>query len=265
MSLGRRVSATGSCAALYAIGAFATSYLVSPFGRGQFRPTVVIPALFSIIYGPEVGGVGAAIGTLIADSAKHGSIYLPSLLSAVPGNLIGFYALGRMLRKDFSWRMFSLVSQISLALGCFTVAYLYSLAVSFLGMLPPNLASYDLFLLGTSLALWFFITEYPFVILLVPPVLRAVRAKLPEVAKVEGKPSWLISLTLPGSVFLAISLLLTLTPASAEVMRGLLVKLNPSYAVSTLYLIQLLFAGSGVAMALSGLLLQLRGSQGLKP
>ncbi|MEM0017680.1 MAG: hypothetical protein QXU23_04655 [Candidatus Korarchaeum sp.] len=58
MSLGQRVSATGLCAALYAIGSFSTSYIVSPFGRGQFRPAVVIPALFSIIYGPEVGGWG---------------------------------------------------------------------------------------------------------------------------------------------------------------------------------------------------------------
>ncbi|MEM0191703.1 MAG: ECF transporter S component [Candidatus Korarchaeum sp.] len=258
MSLGQRVSATGLCAALYAIGSFSTSYIVSPFGRGQFRPAVVIPALFSIIYGPEVGGVGAAMGTLIADSAKHGSIYLPSLLAAVPGNFLGFYVLGRMLRREFNWTRFSLASQLSLALGCATVAYLYAFVISLLGMLPPNLTTYDLLLLGTSLALWFFITEYPFVILLVPPILRAVRAKLPRT--VEGKPSWLVSLALPGLVFLAISLLLTLTPASAEVMRGLLVKLNPSYAASTLYLIQLLFAGSGVAMAISGVLLQLRGS-----
>ncbi len=262
MSLARRVSATGLCAALYAIGAFSTSYLVSPFGRGQFRPAVVIPALFSIIYGPEVGGLGAAMGTLIADSVKRGGLYLPSLLAAVPGNFLGFYVFGRMLKRDFSWNRFSVASQVSLALGCAAVAYLYTAVISLLGMLPPNITGHDLLMLGTSLALWFFITEYPFVILLVPPILRAVGAKPPGAA--EGKPSWLISLALPGAIFLAISLLLTLTPASAEVMRGLLVKLNPSYAASTLYLIQLLFAGSGAAMAIFGFLLQIR-SWGLKP
>ncbi|RDD52848.1 MAG: hypothetical protein BA066_07505 [Candidatus Korarchaeota archaeon NZ13-K] len=257
MSLARRVSATGLCAALYAIGSFATSYIVSPFGRGQFRPAVVLPALFSLIYGPEVGGMGAAIGTLIADSVKHGGLYLPSLLAAAPGNFLGFYLLGRMLRREFTWTRFSLASQLSLALGCATVAYLYTVVISLLGMLPPGLTAYELLLLGTSLTLWFFITEYPFVILLVPPILRALGQGIPR-APAEGGPSWLLSLALPGAAFLAVSLLLTLTPASAEVMRGILLKLNPSYAASTLSLMQLLFAGSGVAMLLSGVILQIR-------
>lgn len=258
MRSGERVAATSVCAALYALGSFATSYIVSPFGRGQFRPAVVIPAIFTIIYGPEVGGLGAAIGTLIADSAKHGSFYLPSLLAAVPGNFLGFYLLGRMLRREFSWAKFSIASQLSLALGCATVAYLYTLSISLLGMLPPTLNSYELFLLGTSLALWFFITEYPFVILLAPPLLRAVKSRLPFVSVSEGRPSWLTSLVLPGAIFLVVALMLTFTPASAEVMRGLLLKLNPGYAASTLYLMQLLFAGSGVAMTLAGLILQFK-------
>ncbi len=256
MGMGERVSATGLCAALYAIGSFLTSYLVSPFGRGQFRPAVVLPAIFSIVYGPGVGGLGAAIGTVIADSMKHGSLYLPSLLAAAPGNFIGFYILGKLTKRDFNWRKFSIASQISLWIGCATVAYLYTIVISLLGMLPPSLTPEDLFMLGTSLTLWFFITEYPFVILLVPPILRALKFR----GELKGGPSWLISLAIPGAIFLTISLMITFTPASSEILRGLIVKLNPSYALSTLQLIQLLFAGSGAAMTIVGLLLQVRGA-----
>jgi len=255
MGTGERVSATGLCAALYAIGSFLTSYLVSPFGRGQFRPAVVLPAIFSILYGPGVGGLGAAIGTVIADSMKHGSLYLPSLLAAAPGNFIGFYIFGK-LTKDFNWRKFSIASQISLWVGCATVAYLYTIVISLLGMLPPSLTPEDLFMLGTSLTLWFFITEYPFVILLVPPILRALKFR----GELGGEPSWLSSLAIPGAVLLAISLIITFTPASSEIMRGLILKLNPSYASSTLQLIQLLFAGSGAAMTIAGFLLQVKGT-----
>lgn len=259
---GEIVSATGFCAALYAIGSYLTCYLVSPFGRGQFRPAVVLPAIFSIIYGPEAGGLGAAIGTVIADSAKHGALYLPSLLAAAPGNFIGFYIFGKLTRKNFNWRRFSIASQLSLWIGCATVAYLYTLVISLLRMLPPSLTPEDLFMLGTSLTLWFFITEYPFVILLVPPILRVLAPilGLKLQADLRRGPSWLISLTIPGIILLAISLIITFTPASSEVMKGLLVKLSPSYASSTLQLIQLLFTGSGAAMVVIGLLLQIRGA-----
>ena len=83
--------ATVMCAALYAVGSFVTAYIPSPWGFGQFRPAVVIPAFFAVLFGPMPAGIGAAIGTLIADSVKHGYLYHGSFLAAVPGNFIGFY------------------------------------------------------------------------------------------------------------------------------------------------------------------------------
>lgn len=266
LSPGRFVASTGVCAALYAIGSITTAYVVSPFGRGQFRPSVLIPALFAIAYGPEVGGLGAAMGTLMADSLKHGTLYIPSLLAAVPGNFVGFYLLGKILEKKFGWSKFAIASQISLFAGNAVVAYLYAWVISFLGFLPPTLTSYELFLLGTSLTLWFFITEYPFVLLLSPPLLKILAScsvqELNERLKDPSeRPSWLVSLSLPGIVFLGISAIILMTPASSALLKGLLLKLSPSYAEATLSLIKIMFTGSGLALTLAGILLHLSMSE----
>jgi uncharacterized membrane protein len=106
--------ATIMCAALYAISSFATAYIPSPWGFGQFRPGVVIPAFFAAIFGPMPAGIGAALGTLIADSVKHGYLYPGSYLAAVPGNFIGFYLFGYILRKKFNWGRFILASNVTL-------------------------------------------------------------------------------------------------------------------------------------------------------
>jgi hypothetical protein len=59
-------------AVLYAILSFATANIQSSWYSGQFRPAIVVPALFASVFGPLLGGIGAAVGTLIADSVKHG-------------------------------------------------------------------------------------------------------------------------------------------------------------------------------------------------
>ena len=93
------LTATTMNAVLYAVFSLVTAYIPSPWGGGQFRPAVVIPAFFATIFGPWVGGIGAAIGTLIADSIKHGQLYAGSYLAAVPGNFVGFYLFGYIKQR----------------------------------------------------------------------------------------------------------------------------------------------------------------------
>ena len=126
------IVATAINAALYAIGAFTTSYIPSPWGVGQFRPAVVIPAFFATIFGPWAGGIGAALGTLIADSVKHGGLYFGSLLAAVPGNFVGFFIFGYFLRKKFTWARFVTVTNIMLIIANLIVAFLYVFAFKLL-------------------------------------------------------------------------------------------------------------------------------------
>jgi hypothetical protein len=78
-------------------------------GSGQFRPAVVIPAVFASIRSCRRGLV-AAVGTLIADPIAHGQIYVRSLVSAVPGNFVGFYIFGWLMKTGFNWANYVKVS-----------------------------------------------------------------------------------------------------------------------------------------------------------
>ncbi|MBN1683323.1 ECF transporter S component [Candidatus Bathyarchaeota archaeon] len=127
-----KIMVTVICAALYAVGSYLTAYIPSPWGVGQFRPAVVIPAYFAIIFGPLPAGIGAAFGTLLADSIKHGYLYPGSLIAAVPGNFIGFYFMGKLLWKKFSWDRFIIIINAGLFLANAIVSILYVFAYKLL-------------------------------------------------------------------------------------------------------------------------------------
>jgi len=231
-----------------------TAWIVSPWGRGQFRPAVAIPAVFAIISSsPLVPALGAAIGTLIADSIKHGCLYIPSLMAAVPGNFLGFYALSYLIHKRFSWRNFIIYSAASLALGCFIVAFLYVPVIYFLGALPPTLSPTDLALFSSALTIWFFITEYPFVILLTPPIAKAVSYATPSLVSRDvafsslrselPRRDFALALLAPGTALLTIGLALLLTPIGGLIASGLAIKFSSAQvgaitaAITTLLLV----------------------------
>lgn len=87
-------------AALYALIGIATTLGVFAIvvGGVRFWPSVFIPAVFAQVFGPIVGGLGAAIGIFISDMIVHGNA-LVSLTIGVPANFIGFYILGAIARS----------------------------------------------------------------------------------------------------------------------------------------------------------------------
>jgi len=89
-------------AALYASFGYLTylGIFAPVFGTVRFWPAVIIPAAFSILCSPKIGGIGAAIGIFISDMLVHGSPLL-SLTVGVPANLIAFYLIGLLARR---WR-----------------------------------------------------------------------------------------------------------------------------------------------------------------
>ncbi len=101
------VAMIGVSAALYAIVGYLTNLgIVSPVvGVVRFWPSVIIPAIFAVLFGPWVGGTGAAIGIFISDMLHpgHGIAFL-SLTVGVPSNFIGFYLIGLISRKNMKWR-----------------------------------------------------------------------------------------------------------------------------------------------------------------
>ncbi|MEM1544163.1 MAG: ECF transporter S component [Candidatus Bathyarchaeia archaeon] len=90
------------CAALYAFIGRLTDLNITGPGGVAFWPAVVIPAVFATLFGPWVGGVGAAIGIFIRDMLFHGDALL-SLSAGVTANFIGFFVFGRIVHSSLNW------------------------------------------------------------------------------------------------------------------------------------------------------------------
>lgn len=253
------IVATALCAGLYAVGSYLTAYIPSPWGAGQFRPAVIIPAFFAAIFGPMTGGVGAALGTLIADSAKHGYPYPGSFLAAVWGNFIGFYLFGWILKKKFSWRRFVAASNITLTLANAIVAFLY---VFLFKVLYLNNLTYKGTLdvqifFSIGLTIWWFVTMLPFVLLVTPLLIRAAARAMPSIVPKDVR-LYSINEDLPKTTFS----LAFLVPGLIMVLTGLAASysilgdyINSSLGEPISTVIRLMFYVSGGVLSILGVLI----------
>jgi len=122
---------TGLSAALYAVIGILTSLgIVAPvIGVVRFWPAVIVPATFAVLFGPWVGGIGAAVGIFISDMVYpgHGNALL-SLTVGVPANFLGFYLIGRISKMNLELKEVI----IGMGAGCLILALVAYLAVNFL-------------------------------------------------------------------------------------------------------------------------------------
>ena len=252
------VVSTALCAALYAVGAYATAYIQSPWGMGQFRPAVIIPAFFATIFGPWTGGVGAALGTLICDSVKHGTLHMGSLIAAVPGNFVGFFLFGYIVKRKFTWGRFVLASNVTLVIGNLIVGFLYVFAYKLLYAQALKMSWEALTLLSLGLTIFWFITMLPFVLLVTPPLIRAAALAFPGIVSEEirmhslkseiPKKTFGLALAVPGIAMLLVGLATTYSPFGSYLATNFASTFTPV----VMDLLQLLFYGSGIVLSVLG-------------
>jgi len=252
------ITSTALCAALYAVCSFATAYIQSPWGMGQFRPAVIVPAFFAIVFGPWVGGIGAAVGTLICDSIKHGTLYMGSLIAAVPGNFVGFYLLGYVAKKRFTWSRFILASNITLIVGNFIVAFLYIFAYKLLYAQALKMPVEALVALSIGLTLFWFITMLPFMLIITPLLIKAAAVAFPTIVSEDirvcslkkeiPKRAFSLSLIVPGIVMLLLGVATTSSPLGYYLTS----EFAKIFTSKIMELLQLLFYGSGVTLLIMG-------------
>ena len=125
------VAVIGICAALYAVVGRLTAG-VTFLGVGLL-PAVVIPAIFAVLYGPWVGGIGGAIGIFIRDMFVHGNAVL-SLAAGVPPNFILFFLIGYLSHREIDLKK-TLIGVVIAAIGLLvpTIVFLPDL-VTFTGL-----------------------------------------------------------------------------------------------------------------------------------
>jgi uncharacterized membrane protein len=116
------VAESAVCGALYAVTGYII-YLFLPIvtpgiGIVRFWPNVIVPAVFAVLFGPLVGGLGAAIGIFISDILIHGDPLL-SLSAGVTANFLGFYLLGYISRKNIDWTKLIAIS----SMGCLIISF----------------------------------------------------------------------------------------------------------------------------------------------
>jgi hypothetical protein len=134
------IAVIGICAALYAVVGRLTDFGVTFIGVA-FWPAAVIPAIFAALYGPWVGGIGAAIGIFARDMLFHGDPLL-SLAAGVPPNFIMFFIIGY-------------ISQRPLGIKKLTIGATIAAVVVLAGLLLPTLILPAEFALATGgLSTW---------------------------------------------------------------------------------------------------------------
>jgi uncharacterized membrane protein len=124
------VAVIGVCAALYAVVGRLTAG-VTFLGVGLL-PAVVIPAVFAVLYGPWVGGIGGAIGIFIRDMFVHGNALL-SLAAGVPPNFILFFLIGYIAARNIDTKKIVVSLAVSVAIvvaGLIVPALIYPTELS---------------------------------------------------------------------------------------------------------------------------------------
>ena len=148
------VAAFALNAALYVVaGVIFYSVLPLRFDPVRFWPQVIIPAVFAVVFGPWVGGLGAAVGIFVNDLVLNNNPLL-SLMAGVTSNFAAFWLIGFIANKRARWKVsvvaYGLVS--ALLVG---VAYIYTdpiymviIAASYImlvvvALLTPKWRSYE--------------------------------------------------------------------------------------------------------------------------
>jgi uncharacterized membrane protein len=121
------------CGALYAVIGYLI-YILLPItapgiGVVRFWPSVVIPAIFGVLFGPLVGGVGGALGIFVSDTLIHNDPLL-SLTVGVTSNFVGFYIIGLISRKSINWKKTLSISIILVAFLSIVMGYVLYFYIS---------------------------------------------------------------------------------------------------------------------------------------
>lgn len=151
------IAMIGVSAALYAIvGVLTNMGLVAPVvGVVKFWPAVIIPGVFAVLFGPWVGGIGAAIGIFVSDMVQPGhGIPLLSLTVGCTSNFAGFYLVGLFSRMKMKWRDIASILIVGSAILAGMCGYLFligQLTVEVLAIFLAVIIASDAIVVGFGL------------------------------------------------------------------------------------------------------------------
>ena len=122
------------------------------YGGVRFWPSVIVPAVFAVVFGPLVGGVGAAVGIFISDAILGNNLLL-SLIAGVTSNFVAFYLLGYIAKKkNIRWVTpvigYGILTALFIWIGYFYTGLDFWTKIAFIGVV---IASYVIFIVPVVL------------------------------------------------------------------------------------------------------------------
>ena len=133
--------------ALYvAVGYIFYTLIPLSYGGVRFWPPVIVPAVFAVVFGPLVGGIGAAIGIFLSD-ALFGNNLLLSLIAGVTSNFIAFFLIGYIAKKkNIRWVVpvvaYGILTGLFILVGYYYTGLDFWTKMAFMGV---TVASYIIF------------------------------------------------------------------------------------------------------------------------
>jgi hypothetical protein len=133
--------------ALYVVvGYIFYSLIPISYGGVRFWPPVIVPAVFAVVFGPLVGGIGAAVGIFLSD-AIFGNNLLLSLIAGVTSNFVAFFLIGYIAKKKIRWVTpvisYGVVTAVFMWIGYAYTGLDFWTKIAFIGVVA---ASYIIFL-----------------------------------------------------------------------------------------------------------------------
>ena len=190
-----KVATIAITAVLYALAKGATSFIHTPWGVGELLIGIFVPAFFAVVCDTWSAAIGAAIGTFMGDTfflyPTGGTNPALSLIAGVPANFFAFLLFGWFVKRYRSWGGFIAATLSFVTLGNLIAAT----SIVFFGaavfvQVGPLVAAYPAEALIFGFTAFWSITMVPFIVIIVPILIRAVRPLKGRTSIITSLPEW---------------------------------------------------------------------------
>ncbi|MDG6926073.1 MAG: hypothetical protein JRN09_05925 [Nitrososphaerota archaeon] len=195
MEASSRAATIAITAVLYAVAKGATAYIHTPWGVGELLIGIFVPAFFAVVSDTWSAAIGAGLGTFIGDTffltATGSTNPALSLIAGVPANFIAFLLFGWFVKRYTSWGGFVAATLSFVTLGNLIAASsIVFFGASVFTAVGPLVAAYPAEALIFGFTAFWSLTMIPFIIIVVPLLVRAVKPLRGRSSIISSFPEW---------------------------------------------------------------------------
>ena len=190
-----KVATIALTAVLYSLAKGATGFIHTPWGVGELLIGIFVPAFLAVVCDTWSVAIGAGMGTFIGDMLflypTGGTNPALSLISGVPANFVAFLLFGWFVKRFRSWGSFVAATLSFVTLGNLIAASsIVFLGASVFVAVKPLVAAYPAEALVFGFTAFWTITMVPFIVIVVPILVRAVRPLKGRTSIITSLPEW---------------------------------------------------------------------------